>query len=97
SREPLPGPLEDQVLRWAQAHLADADACLLSDYAKGVVSRRLAEQFIRMARGGGKPVVVDPKGAEYVKYRGATVLTPNVSEAEKASGQDIAGEAGLLE
>jgi D-beta-D-heptose 7-phosphate kinase/D-beta-D-heptose 1-phosphate adenosyltransferase len=97
SRQPLSTTMENQLLHWAEEHVPEADACLISDYAKGVVTRRLAENFIRLARAAGKPVVVDPKGSEYVKYRGATVLTPNVLEAETAARHEIAHEADLLE
>ena len=79
---PLPLELEDQLLRWLERHMADADACILSDYAKGIVSPRLAQHFIALARHAGKPIVVDPKGTDYAKYRGATVVKPNIEEAK---------------
>lgn len=97
SREPLPASVEDRLLRWAEGHVGNVDACVLSDYAKGVVSSRVAEDFIGMARAVGKPVVVDPKGANYAKYRGATILTPNLLEAETASNHQIGNEADLME
>jgi D-beta-D-heptose 7-phosphate kinase/D-beta-D-heptose 1-phosphate adenosyltransferase len=77
------------------AQLAQADACILSDYGKGVVSERLATEFIALARRAGKPVVVDPKGTTYAKYRGATVVKPNLHEAERAAKTDITCEASL--
>jgi D-glycero-beta-D-manno-heptose-7-phosphate kinase len=78
----LPLELEDQLLRWLERHMADADACILSDYAKGIVSPRLAQHFIALAKHAGKPIVVDPKGTDYAKYRGATVVKPNIEEAK---------------
>lgn len=96
-RMPLPVELEDTLLGWAAKRLSDADACILSDYDKSVVSPRLAERFIRLAREAGRPVIVDPKGTNYAKYRGATVVTPNVREAEQALNREINGHADLLE
>lgn len=96
-RAPLRPELEDRLLLWVEKRLPDADACILSDYDKGVVSPRLAERFIRLAREAGKPIVVDPKGTNYAKYRGATVVTPNVHEAERALNREINGDADLLE
>jgi len=96
-RAPLPPSLEDALLAWARGRLASTDACVLSDYGKGIVSRRVAEDLIRMARGEGKPVVVDPKGTDYTKYRGATVVTPNVREAERAVNREIDGEGDLAD
>jgi D-beta-D-heptose 7-phosphate kinase/D-beta-D-heptose 1-phosphate adenosyltransferase len=97
SRQPLTTLMENQLLSWAEQQVPQADACLISDYGKGVLTRRLTENFIRLARTAGKPVVVDPKGSDYVKYRGATVLTPNVPEAETATQHEIARESDLLE
>ena len=96
-RAPLRIELEDALLGWMAKRLGDADACVLSDYDKGVVSSRLAERFIRLACESGKPVIVDPKGTDYAKYRGATVVTPNVHEAERALNHEINGDADLQE
>jgi D-beta-D-heptose 7-phosphate kinase/D-beta-D-heptose 1-phosphate adenosyltransferase len=96
-RAPLSPRLEDGLLRGAEARLPATDACLISDYGKGVVSERVAQQFIRLARLAGKPVVVDPKGADYRKYRGATLVKPNVHEAEALAKQHITDEESLQE
>lgn len=97
SRLPLPPELEDALLGYAASRLGEAHVCILSDYAKGVVSARLAEHFIQLAREAGKPVVVDPKGTDYAKYRGATVVTPNVHEVEVALNCEINGPMELQE
>jgi len=64
--------------------LRHADAVILSDYGKGGL--RHISQMIRMARGSGKPVLVDPKGDDYSRYRGATMLTPNQAEFRLVAG-----------
>jgi rfaE bifunctional protein kinase chain/domain len=94
--EPLPAPREDELLAWAERHMAQADVCVLSDYAKGVVSERLAERFIELARRSGKPVLVDPKGTSFAKYRGATLVKPNLLEVERFLNQEIREEPGML-
>lgn len=96
-RAPLRAELEDRLLRWVERRIGDAHACILSDYDKGVMSARLAEHCIRLARASGTPVIVDPKGINYAKYRGATVVTPNVYEAGRMLSRDIDGEADLPE
>lgn len=83
-RQPLLPQLEAVLLGWVEKHLKEVDALLLSDYAKGVISPRLATGVIHMARGAGKPIVIDPKGQDFRKYSGATVVTPNVHEARLA-------------
>jgi D-beta-D-heptose 7-phosphate kinase/D-beta-D-heptose 1-phosphate adenosyltransferase len=84
-REPLSRPTEDSLIAWAREQLGNADAALLSDYGKGAVTPRVASAFVSIAAEAGLPVVVDPKGTHFAKYAGATVVTPNVSEARHAS------------
>jgi len=66
-------------------HLANHDIVVLSDYAKGVLTR--VEALIALARAAGIPVLVDPKGDDYTRYRGATLVTPNRSEMQQAVGR----------
>ena len=63
----------------------EADAVVLSDYGKGSLER--VQEMIALARRHGKPVLVDPKGDEYARYRGATLLTPNRSEFREVAGR----------
>jgi rfaE bifunctional protein kinase chain/domain len=62
-----------------------ADAVVLSDYGKGGLAH--VARMIEAARRHGKPVLVDPKGSEYERYRGATLLTPNRSEFREVAGR----------
>ena len=64
--------------------LADIDVVLLSDYGKG--SLHTIETMVREARAAGKRVVIDPKGTDFSRYRGATVITPNLHEFEAVVG-----------
>jgi len=66
------------------AQLPLADVVILSDYGKGGLAH-IAE-MIRLVRAAGKPVLVDPKGDDYARYRGASLLTPNRSEFREVAG-----------
>lgn len=68
-----------------RALLAETDVVILSDYGKGGL--RHVVEMIRVAREAGKPVLVDPKGDDYDRYRGATLLTPNRSEFRQVAGR----------
>lgn len=68
--------------------LPTVDVLVLSDYAKGLLSVALVRTVIDAARNLGKPVLVDPKGIDYTRYSGATLLTPNRMEAAHACGID---------
>jgi rfaE bifunctional protein kinase chain/domain len=65
--------------------LGDADVVILSDYGKGALGQ--VALMIEQARAQKKMILVDPKGDDYAKYRGATVLTPNRSELRQVVGK----------
>jgi len=67
------------------AQLADCGALVLSDYAKGTLSS--PAELIQQAMAAGVPVLVDPKGSDFSRYRGATLLTPNLHEFEAIVGK----------
>jgi rfaE bifunctional protein kinase chain/domain len=68
-----------------QALLTDVDAVIFSDYGKGGLTH--VTQMIAAARAAGKVVLVDPKGDEYTKYQGASIITPNRSELRQVIGR----------
>jgi D-beta-D-heptose 7-phosphate kinase/D-beta-D-heptose 1-phosphate adenosyltransferase len=72
----------------------EADTVILSDYAKGTLQR--APELIAACRAAGVPALVDPKGSDFARYRGAHALTPNRGEFEAVVGR-CASEAELLE
>ncbi len=78
-----------EVLKAKLADYADrlpgCDVVILSDYGKGGLTH--IGEMIRMAREAGKPVLVDPKGDDFQRYRGATLLTPNRSELRQVVGR----------
>ena len=94
SREPVPEPLAAELLACFTEALPSVDVVCLEDYDKGVCSPEFCRAIIERCRAAGKPVLVDPAAIEdYSKYRGATALTPNRSEAELATGLDTPLEA----
>jgi len=80
----------DRLLAGLDERVARADAVVLSDYGKGVLTERVLREVIEMARAASVPVLVDPKGSDYRRYRGATLVTPNRKEAEQALGRSLA-------
>jgi D-beta-D-heptose 7-phosphate kinase/D-beta-D-heptose 1-phosphate adenosyltransferase len=77
---------EDEVWERISACLQEVDVVLVSDYAKGFLSENLLTRLIMPENPGDLPILVDPKGKDYRKYRGAAVLTPNRKEALEAVG-----------
>ena len=75
------------------ALLPGAQALILSDYGKGVLTPRVLEAAIAAARAQGIPVLADPKGRDFTRYAGATCLTPNASELAEATGMPVGTDA----
>ena len=76
--------LRAKLLEFA-TRLGDCDAVILSDYGKGGLTH--IGEMIRLARDAGKHVLVDPKGDDFSKYAGATVVTPNRAELRAVVGR----------
>ncbi|MDR8401751.1 D-glycero-beta-D-manno-heptose-7-phosphate kinase [Paraburkholderia sp. USG1] len=74
----------EELIAALEQRLREVDAVVLSDYAKG--SLHDSKKLISAARQAGKVVVVDPKGTDFERYRGATLITPNLSEFEAVVG-----------
>jgi D-beta-D-heptose 7-phosphate kinase/D-beta-D-heptose 1-phosphate adenosyltransferase len=91
-RRPIHGAVEDALVAAVRALATTADVLVVSDYAKGTLTPAVLDAAFRF----GKRVLVDPKGTDYAKYRGAYCITPNRHEAEVATGVTI-GDAASME
>lgn len=85
------------VMTRAENALKGVGAVVISDYGKGVITPGFAQQVIARANELNVPVLVDPKGKDYSRYRGATAVTPNRAEAEAATGVDCGTLDGVKE
>ena len=75
---------------------AGLDAVILSDYAKGVCTPGLCRSVIQACRDRQLPLVVDPKGSQWQKYKGASLVTPNVKELSEVSHAAVRNEDGSI-
>jgi D-beta-D-heptose 7-phosphate kinase/D-beta-D-heptose 1-phosphate adenosyltransferase len=87
----------EKILENLEQNITTYDAIILSDYGKGVLTEELSQSIIKIAKRESVKVLVDPKGTDFSKYRGATLLTPNKKEAQLATGIEIEDEASLQE
>jgi rfaE bifunctional protein kinase chain/domain len=79
---------EKKVINYLENHINEFDVIAVSDYAKGFLSKRVLESLMLLSANLQKKVIVDPKGSDFSKYRGAYLIKPNLSEAYLASGLD---------
>lgn len=90
---PVSRACERALCAAVEARLPQADAVLVSDYGKGAVTDGLLALLLDRARARGLPVLVDPKGEDFGRYRGATCITPNRAEARRATGIPVTDPA----
>lgn len=95
SKETISSASVEKILKAVEKDLFVTDMIILSDYGKGVISDELAQVVITLANRNNIKVLVDPKGTDYSKYRGAHMLTPNKKEASEATGIKIVDDASL--
>ena len=86
-----------KILNTFKKIIENYEIVLLSDYGKGVLTKKLTQSLIHFANQSGKKVLVDPKGLDYSKYKGAYLLTPNKKEASEATQIDIKDNSSLTQ
>lgn len=95
SKEAISEASAEKIIKAIEKDLFATDMIILSDYGKGVISEKLAQAVIHLAKAKGVRVLVDPKGKDYSRYRGAHMLTPNKKEASEATGIRIVDDESL--
>lgn len=89
SKEDITSVSVENILSSLENSVSAYDSLILSDYGKGVLTKELCQGVIALAKKHSVKVLVDPKGSDFSKYRGAYLLTPNKKEAILATGLDI--------
>jgi D-beta-D-heptose 7-phosphate kinase / D-beta-D-heptose 1-phosphate adenosyltransferase len=87
---------QKNILNLFKANVNNYDVILLSDYGKGLLTFELTQSIINISNKNNKKLLVDPKGLDYSKYKGAYLLTPNKKEASEATGTIIDDNESLL-
>ena len=96
SASPPPAETEAKLADLAEAALGDVGAVVLSDYGKGVLTPSVLGRVIAAAQARGLPVIVDPKGRDFTRYRGATLITPNRAELGDAADMPCRDDAEIV-
>ncbi|MGD2096975.1 MAG: D-glycero-beta-D-manno-heptose-7-phosphate kinase [Desulfobacterales bacterium] len=86
-----------QISKSAADRIAATDIILVSDYGKGLITKTLMQRLHAAAQQHGKLIIVDPKGLDFEKYAGASLITPNQKETALAAGMDIVDHKTLSE
>jgi len=95
-RRILSEAIQSKIIKNIETEMSGVQAVIISDYGKHVISKKISDYTIKLARKREIPVIVDPKGNDYKKYQGATVITPNILETEYALNIEIINEEDLI-
>jgi len=96
SDAPLSGDALAEVLDLARAAVDKNPVVVLSDYGKGVLTSAVIEGVINAAHQAGAFVIVDPKGHNYARYKGADIVTPNKKELHQATNMPVATDEDVI-
>ncbi|MEZ4525748.1 MAG: PfkB family carbohydrate kinase [Desulfobacterales bacterium] len=86
----------EKLSSFVQKKIPECDAVLISDYGKGLMTRPFLKNLISLAQKHGKISIADPKGLDFTKYAGVSLLTPNKKEAALAAGMEIRNQDDLF-
>jgi len=95
SKEDIAKESVENILSSLEKRIASYDMVILSDYGKGILTEELCQGIIELAKMAKVKVLVDPKGSDFTKYKGAYLLTPNKKEAILATNIDIKDDDSL--
>lgn len=93
---PIMGSVLDEILANACNAVSSCGAAVLSDYGKGVLTESVIKGVIAAAHAAHVPVIVDPKGHDFSRYRGADIVTPNKKELFEATQMPVATDADVI-
>lgn len=85
-----------RLISFIKEKIYEVDMLIIEDYGKGVIMPELLGALVPLAKARKKMITVDPKESHFPYYKGVTVITPNRSEAARASGIDIKDRASLI-
>jgi len=96
SAVPLGPYIREDLLRLARELVTSHPVVVVSDYAKGVLTEGMALEIINAARDAGTRVIVDPKGGDHIRYRGADMVKPTRRELAQATGMPVATDREVV-
>ena len=88
--------LERKIYDFSKKHIKKSSAVIVSDYNKGLITSELLIKIIKFSKINKKPVIIDPKGNNFEKYKGATIITPNIKELESVLKKKLNNENEIV-
>ena len=93
---PISKQIEKKIYEYSKKQILKTNAVVISDYNKGLITENILKKIISFSKIHKKPVIIDPKSSNFEKYRGATIITPNIKELESVLNKKIINEKQII-
>lgn len=97
TKKEISGKTLQKIAGFIRKKIPETDVVIVSDYGKGLITKSLMAVIVESAKKHGKITMADPKGLDYSKYSGVTMITPNRKEAALAAGVEITDNSSLID
>jgi len=94
---PVSKGTERKIYEYSKKEILKADAVVISDYNKGLITKNILKKIISFSKNHNKPVILDPKSTEFEKYRGVTIITPNIEELEAVMKKKLINDKEIVD
>ena len=93
---PITKESKQKIIKLVYSALNSCTALILADYAKGILTPEITKEIIKLAKKASVPIIVDPQGSSYEKYRGADIVTPNRKELSLATSMPVNNDGQII-
>ena len=94
---PIRKKIEKKIYECSKKQILKTNAVVISDYNKGLITKNILKKIISFSKSHKKPIIIDPKSSDFEKYRGATIITPNIKELEAVINKKIINEKQIID
>ncbi len=94
---PISKKIEKKIYECSKKQILKTNAVVISDYNKGLITKNILKKIISFSKSHKKPIIIDPKSSDFEKYRGATIITPNIKELEAVINKKIINEKQIID
>ena len=88
--------IENKIFNYSKKRILKTDVVIISDYNKGLITKNLLKRIVSFANKNKKPVMIDPKSTDFDKYKGATIVTPNIKELELVAKKKLNSDKEII-
>ena len=94
---PISKKIENKIYEYSKKKILKTDAVIISDYNKGLITENILKKIISFSKNHKKPVILDPKSTNFEKYKGVTIITPNIKELEAVIKKKLINDKEIID